>query len=138
MCVCVCALHTQQLILLLVCIIRLLAPQLLRRALFWLPSLSTLLPASDHPVVTPRSSLASALCRLLPSPRPSRRCDVWRKWSEVESSDCCTVMPWSKRHHCLQGRLSLKCVWHGAITLISFHPPPPLFCLSFSLVPSSS
>lgn len=41
--------------------------------------------------------------------------------------------------HCLQGRLSFKCMWHGAITpFISFYPPPPHFSLSNSLFPSSS
>lgn len=40
---------------------------------------------------------------------------------------------------CLQGRLSFKCVWHGAITpLISFYPPPPLFVSVSLTFPSSS
>lgn len=39
---------------------------------------------------------------------------------------------------CLQGRLSFKCVWHGAITpLISFYPPPPLFVSVSLTFPSS-
>lgn len=50
---CVCVLHTQQLVLLLVCIVRPLAPQLLPRSLLWLPPLSTLLPPPEHPLVTP-------------------------------------------------------------------------------------
>lgn len=40
---------------------------------------------------------------------------------------------------CLQGRLSFKCVWHGAITpLISFYPLPPLFVSVSLTFPSSS
>lgn len=60
------------------------------------------------------------------------------KCSEVEALllHCHAVI---QHCHCLQGRLSFKCVWHGAITpLISFYPPPPLFALSHSLLPSSS
>lgn len=104
-CTCVCArvracLHTQQLVPRALSILRLLTPQLLLLALVWPPSLSTLLPPSEHAVVTPRSSPGSPLrhrcsCRLRVRPggdtAPAGL--ARRKWSEVAPSHCCAVMP---------------------------------------------
>lgn len=131
-------LQTQQLLLLSPYILRLLTPPLLFTLLI-APLLLEISvnSSSQHPcpdsllLRRPALSLLLMLSSCLDSDTAQWKCNQ----AETLLLLCHAMI---QHWHCLQGRLSFKCVWHGAITpLISFYPPTPPFSLSHSPFPSS-